>query len=100
MLASGAPLRLALSDGPAFKTLIEDRPGIVKPNSVVGLGGSGAETGESPRQTFARRIDEKVRELMSTREMSELEANHVAQGLISKHNPELLKNYRADAKSA
>jgi len=100
MLASGAPLRLALSDGAAFKSLVEDRPAIVKPNAVVGLGGSGAETGESPRQTFARLIDEKKQELMSSRKLSELEASREAQGLISKHNPELLKNYRADAKSA
>ncbi len=30
MMATGAPLRLALSDGPAFKALIEDRPAIVR----------------------------------------------------------------------
>ncbi len=30
MMATGAPLRLALSDGTAFKALIEDRPAIIK----------------------------------------------------------------------
>ena len=63
MMATGAPLRLALSDGTAFKALIEDRPPMVKPNSVVGLGGSGAETGESPRQLFSKLVENKKKEL-------------------------------------
>ena len=58
MMATGAPLRLALSDGAAFKSLVEDRPALYKPNSVVGIGGTGSETGESPRQLFSRLVEE------------------------------------------
>ena len=66
MMATGAPLRLALSDGAAFKALIEDRPAMVKTNSVVGIGGSGSETGESPRQLFSPLVEDKKKELMQT----------------------------------
>ena len=101
MMATGAPLRLALSDGGAFKALIEDRPPMVKTNSVVGIGGSGAESGESPRQIFSRLVQDKKKELMQTSTgMSELEAHRKAAALMAKENPELLKSYRADAKSA
>ena len=101
MMATGAPLRLALSDAAAFKSLIEDRPAIVKLNSVVGLGGSGAETGESPRHLFSRMVEEKKRQLMlSDNRLSELEAHRQANALVAKENPDLLKNYRADAKPA
>jgi len=101
MMATGAPLRLALSDGPAFKALIEDRPALVKTNSVVGIGGSGAETGESPRQLFSRLVEEKKQQLMQTDvRLGELEAHRKAGALVAKENPDLLKNYRADAKSA
>ena len=101
MMATGAPLRLALSDGPAFKALIEDRPAIVKTNSVVGLGGSGSETGESPRQLFSRLVEEKKQQLMQTDvRLGELDAHRKAGALVAKENPDLLKNYRADAKSA
>jgi hypothetical protein len=101
MMATGAPLRLALSDGAAFKALIEDRPPLVKTNSVVGLGGSGSETGESPRQHFSRLVEEKKQQLMQTDvRLGELEAHRKAGALVAKENPDLLKNYRADAKSA
>jgi hypothetical protein len=101
MMATGAPLRLALSDGPAFKALIEDRPPLVKTNSVVGIGGSGSETGESPRQLFSRLVEEKKQQLMQTdARLGELEAHRKAGALVAKENPDLLKNYRADAKSA
>jgi hypothetical protein len=101
MMATGAPLRLALSDGPAFKALIEDRPALVKTNSVVGIGGSGSETGESPRQLFSRLVEEKKQQLMQTDvRLGELEAHRKAGALVAKENPDLLKNYRADAKSA
>ena len=101
MMATGAPLRLALSDGPAFKALIEDRPAIVRTNSVIGLGGSGSETGESPRQLFSRLVEEKKQQLMQTDvRLGELEAHRKAGALVAKENPDLLKNYRADAKSA
>jgi len=101
MMATGAPLRLALADGPAFKALIEDRPPLVRTNSVVGLGGSGAETGESPRQLFSRLVEEKKQQLMQTdARLGELEAHRKAGALVAKENPDLLKNYRADAKSA
>ena len=101
MVASGAPLRLALADGAAFKALVEDRPPLVKTNSVVGLGGSGSETGESPRQLFSRLVEEKKRELMQTdTRLGELDAHRKAGALVAKENPDLLKNYRADAKSA
>ncbi len=101
MMATGAPLRLALSDGPAFKALIEDRPAIVRSNSVIGLGGSGSETGESPRQLFSRLVEEKKQQLMQTDvRLGELEAHRKAGALVAKENPDLLKNYRADAKSA
>lgn len=101
MMASGAPLRLALSDGAAFKALIEDRPSIVKNNSVVGLAGSGSETGETPRQLFSRLVDERKLQLMQhNNRLSELEAHRNASSLVAKENPDLLKNYRADAKSA
>jgi hypothetical protein len=101
MMATGAPLRLALSDGPAFKALIEDRPAIVRNNSVVGIGGSGSETGESPRQLFSRLVEEKKQHLMQTDvRLGELDAHRRAGALVAKENPDLLKNYRADAKSA
>jgi len=101
MLATGAPLRMALSDSAAFKALIEDRSPLIKPNTVVGLGGSGSETGESPRHIFSRLVEEKKRELMSAdRRLNELEAHRKAGALIAKENPDLLKNYRSDAKSA
>jgi hypothetical protein len=101
MLATGAPLRLALSDGAAFKALIEDRPAIIKSNTVVGIGGSGSETGESPRQLFSRLIEEKKQELMQAdSRLNELEAHRKAGALVAKENPGLLKNYRADAKPA
>jgi hypothetical protein len=101
MMATGAPLRLALADGPAFKALIEDRPPLLRPHTVVGLGGSGAETGESPRQLFSRLVEEKKQQLMQAdARLGELEAHRKAGALIAKENPDLLKNYRADAKSA
>ena len=101
MMATGAPLRLALSDGAAFKALIEDRPALVKTNSIVGIGGSGSETGESPRQLFSRLVEEKKQQLMQTDvRLGELEAHRKAGALVAKENPDLLKNYRADAKSA
>jgi phage I-like protein len=101
MLATGAPLRLALSDGAAFKSLIEDRSPILKPNTVVGIGGSGSETGESPRQLFSRLVEDKKQELMQgDKHLNELEAHRKAGALVAKENPDLLKNYRSDAKSA
>ncbi len=101
MMATGAPLRLALSDGAAFKALIEDRPAMVKTNSVVGIGGSGAESGESPRQVFCRLVENKKKELLQAdASIGELNAIRKAGALVAKENPELLKNYRADAKSA
>jgi phage I-like protein len=101
MLATGAPLRLALSDGAAFKSLIEDRSPILKPNTVVGIGGSGSETGESPRQLFSRLVEDKKQELMQgDKRLNELEAHRKAGALVAKENPDLLKNYRSDAKSA
>ena len=101
MMATGAPLRLALSDGAAFKALIEDRPAIVKSNSVVGLGGTGSETGESPRHLFSRLVEEKKRELMQgDGRLGELEAHRKAGALVAKENPDLLKNYRADSTRA
>jgi hypothetical protein len=101
MMATGAPLRLALSDGAAFKAIIEDRPAIVRNNSVVGIGGSGSETGESPRQLFSRLVEEKKQQLMQTDvRLGELDAHRKAGALVAKENPDLLKNYRADAKSA
>ena len=101
MMATGAPLRLALSDGAAFKALIEDRSPIVKTNSVVGIGGSGSETGESPRQLFSRLVEEKKQQLMqSDVRLGELDAHRKAGALVAKENPDLLKNYRSDAKTA
>lgn len=101
MMTTGAPLRLALSDTAAFKALIEDRPALVKPNAIVGIGGSGMETGESPRQLFSRLVEEKKQQLMQTDvRLGELEAHRKAGSLVAKENPDLLKNYRADAKSA
>ena len=101
MMATGAPLRLALADGAAFKALVEDRPALVKTNSIVGIGGSGSETGESPRQLFSRLVEEKKQQLMQTDvRLGELEAHRKAGALVAKENPDLLKNYRADAKSA
>jgi hypothetical protein len=101
MMATGAPLRLALSDGAAFKSLVEDRPAMYKPNSVVGIGGTGSETGESPRQLFSRLVEEKKQQLIQTDvRLGELEAHRKAGALVAKENPDLLKNYRADAKSA
>jgi hypothetical protein len=101
MMATGAPLRLALSDGAAFKALIEDRSPMVKTNTVVGIGGSGSETGESPRQLFSRLVEEKKQQLMQTDvRLGELDAHRKAGALVAKENPDLLKNYRSDAKSA
>ena len=101
MMTTGAPLRLALSDGAAFKALIEDRPALVNTNSVVGIGGSGAETGESPRQLFSRLVEDQKRQLMQTdNRLGELEAHRKASALVAKENPDLLKNYRGDSKSA
>lgn len=101
MMATGAPLRLALSDSAAFKSLVEDRPAICKPNAVVGLGGTGTETGESPRQLFSRLVEEKKQQLlMSEPRLNELEAHRKAGALVAKTNPDLLKNYRSDAKPA
>ena len=101
MMATGAPLRLALSDAPAFKSLVEDRPAMYKPNAVVGLGGTGAETGESPRQLFSRLVEEKKQQLLQAEpRLNELDAHRKAGALVAKNNPDLLKNYRADAKSA
>ena len=101
MMATGAPLRLALSDGAAFKALIEDRPPMVKTNSVVGLGGSGAETGESPRQLFSKLVENKKKELLQgDASLGMLNAARKASALVAKENPELLRDYRADAKSA
>jgi hypothetical protein len=101
MVATGAPLRLALADGAAFKALIEERPPLIKTNTVVGLAGSGAETGESPRQLFSRLVEEKKQQLMQTDvRLGELDAHRKASALVAKENPDLLKNYRADAKSA
>jgi hypothetical protein len=101
MMATGAPLRLALADGPAFKALVEDRPALVKTNSVVGISGSGSETGESPRQLFSRLVEDKKQQLMQTDvRLGELEAHRKAGALVAKENPDLLKNYRSDAKSA
>jgi hypothetical protein len=98
MLITGAPLRLALTDGAAFRALIEDRPSLVKPNTTVGMGGSGAECQESPRVLFARLVESKKADLMSKdARMGELEAHRQANALVAKENPELLKNYRADA---
>jgi len=98
MLVTGAPLRLALSDGAAFKALIEDRPGLVKPNVVTGIGGTGAETGESPRVLFAKLVEEKKQQLMlADTRLSELDAHRKAGALVAKENPDLLKNYRADS---
>ena len=101
MMATGAPMRLALSDTAAFKALVEDRPAILKPNSIVGIGGSGSETGESPRQLFSRLVEDKKQQLLQTdSRLSELEAHRKAGALVAKENPNLLKNYRSDAKSA
>jgi hypothetical protein len=101
MMATGAPLRLALSDSAAFKSLVEDRPAMYKPNSVVGLGGTGSETGESPRQLFARMVEEKKQQLLQVEpRLNELDAHRKAGALVAKNNPDLLKNYRSDAKSA
>jgi phage I-like protein len=100
-MATGAPLRLALSDTAAFKALVEDRSAVVRPNAVIGLGGSGSETGESPRQLFSRLVEEKKQQLMlSDARMNELDAHRKAGALVAKENPDLLKNYRSDAKSA
>ncbi len=101
MMATGAPLRLALSDGAAFKALVEDRPPLVKTDSVIGLGGSGSETGESPRQLFSRLVEDKKKQLMQTDvRLGELEAHRRASALVAKEDPELLRNYRGDAKPA
>ena len=101
MMASGAPLRLALSDGAAFRSLIEDRPAMYKLNAVVGLGGTGLESGESPRQLFSRLVEEKKQQLLQAEpRLSELEAHRKAGALVAKNNPDLLKNYRSDAKPA
>ena len=101
MMSTGAPLRLALSDGAAFKALIEDRSPLIKSNTVVGIAGSGSETGESPRQHFSRLVEEKKQNLMQTDvRLGELDAHRKASALVAKENPDLLKNYRADAKSA
>ena len=98
MLVTGAPLRLALSDGAAFKALIEDRPSLVKVNTVVGMGGTGSESNESPRVLFSRLVEERKQKLMEgNSKLNELEAHRQASALISKENPEMLKNYRNDS---
>ena len=64
-------------------------------------GGSGSETGESPRQLFSRLVEEKKQQIMQTDvRLGELEAHRKAGALVAKENPDLLKNYRSDAKSA
>jgi hypothetical protein len=99
MIATGAPLRLAIADPPAFKTLVEDRPALLKVNTVVGIGGTGSESWETPRQTFSRLVEEKKLQLMQTDvRLGELEAHRKAGALVAKENPDLLKNYRGDAK--
>ena len=101
MMSTGAPLRLALADGQTFKALIEDRSPLVKTNTVVGIAGSGLETGESPRQHFSRLVEEKKQQLMQTDvRLGELDAHRKASALVAKENPDLLKNYRSDAKPA
>ena len=101
MMATGAPLRLALSDSQGFKAMVEDRPAMYKPNSVVGIGGTGSETGESPRQLFSRMVEEKKQQLLcADPRLNELEAARKAGALVAKSNPDLLKNYRSDAKPA
>jgi hypothetical protein len=101
MMATGAPLRLALSDTAAFKSLVEDRPAMYKPNTITGIGGSGSETGESPRQLFSRLVEEKKQQLLQTEpRLNELDAHRKAGALVAKNNPDLLKNYRSDAKPA
>jgi hypothetical protein len=101
MMATGAPLRLALSDGTAFKAIIEDRSPMIKTNTVLGISGSGSETGETPRQLFSRLVEEKKQQIMQTDvRLGELDAHRKAGALVAKENPDLLKNYRSDAKSA
>ncbi len=95
MIATGAPLRLALSDADAFKVLVDEAPARVKLDAVVGIGGTGAETGESPSQLFSRLVEQKKTHLMSSEKISEMEAHRKAGALVAKENPELLKNYRA-----
>jgi len=100
-MATGAPLRLALSDAAAFKSLVEDRPAMYKPNTISGIGGTGSETGESPRQLFSRLVEEKKQQLLQTEpRLNELDAHRKAGALVAKNNPDLLKNYRSDAKPA
>ena len=75
---------------------------MVKTNSVVGIGGSGAETGESPRQLFSRLVEEKKTGTHAERRNASASStpHRKASALVAKENPELLRDYRADAKSA
>ncbi len=67
----------------------------------MGLGGSGAETGESPRQLFSKLVENKKKELLQgDASLGMLNAARKASALVAKENPELLRDYRADAKSA
>jgi len=46
-------------------------------------------------------VEEKKQQLMQTDgRLGELEAHRKAGALVAKENPDLLKNYRSDAKSA
>jgi hypothetical protein len=45
MMATGAPLRLALSDGTAFKALIEDRPAMINPTPLWASAGRARKPG-------------------------------------------------------
>jgi hypothetical protein len=104
MIESGQPLLCALMSTPKsdmFQALVERRPSILKLNTVTGIAGSGSETGESPRQLFSRLVEEKKQQLMQTdTRLGELDAHRKAGALVAKENPDLLKNYRADAKTA
>jgi hypothetical protein len=104
MIQTGHPLRCALmstTNDDMFLALVERRPSIVNLNRVAGIGGSGSETGESPRELFSRLVDEKKQQLMQAdNRLNELDAHRKAGALVAKENPDLLKNYRADAKSA
>jgi len=67
----------------------------------VGIGGSGSETGESPRQLFSKLVENKKKELLQAdASIGALNALRKAGALVAKENPELLRDYRADAKSA
>jgi hypothetical protein len=100
MIATGFPLRCALSDVKMFEVLVEGRPNIVNLNKVTGMAGSGSETGKSPRELFSGLVNERKAKLMEAdNRLSELEAHRKASALVSKENSELLKNYRTDSKT-